>query len=105
MNFVINALPNEQVARRASLAAVAGSLLAACLPLGALAADPPPPDPSSQVMTEQQIEQALHPATTRSLTFGSRGLTRRDAAERRACGRMSGAKVADAISCMTVSLL
>jgi len=81
MNFAINALPNKQAAHRTSLAAVAASLLAACLPLGALAADPPPPDPSTQVMTEQQIEQALHPATTRSLTFGSRGLTRRDAAE------------------------
>jgi outer membrane protein OmpA-like peptidoglycan-associated protein len=80
MNFAINVLPNEQAWHRTSLAVVAGSLLAACLPLAALAADPPP-DPSTQVMTEQQIEQALHPATTRSLTFGSRGLTRRDAAE------------------------
>jgi outer membrane protein OmpA-like peptidoglycan-associated protein len=81
MKFGINSVPNEQAAHRASVTAVAASLLGVCLPLCALAADPPPPDPSTGVMTEQQIEQALHPATTRSLTFGSRGLTRRDAAE------------------------
>jgi outer membrane protein OmpA-like peptidoglycan-associated protein len=81
MNFNNSTVPNEQTQRRSSLVAVASSLLAACLPLGALAADPPPPDPATGVMTEQQIEQALHPATTRSLTFGTRGLTRRDAVE------------------------
>lgn len=48
----------------------------ACLPARSAPADPPSGD-SSTVLTEQQIEQALHPpAQTRSFT--PRGLTRRD---------------------------
>lgn len=53
-------------------------LAAACLPILAQAADPPP-DESKTVLSGQQIERALQQPTTRS--FVPRGLTRRDAPE------------------------
>jgi outer membrane protein OmpA-like peptidoglycan-associated protein len=56
----------------------------AWFPLFAHAADPAPPGGASDVMTAEQIEQALHPPPTRSLQthdFKKRGLMRRHAAE------------------------
>lgn len=55
---------------------MAHALLAAA-PVFAYAADPAPPRAASAVLSEQQIENALHPPLTRSLT--PRGLTRTDA--------------------------
>lgn len=55
-----------------------GALALACLP--ALLHGAEPPDGSKSVLTDQQIEQALHPpVTTRG--FPTRGLTRRDSAD------------------------
>jgi outer membrane protein OmpA-like peptidoglycan-associated protein len=53
-------------------------LLVASAPLLAHAADPSQQNAPSAVLSDQQIEEALHPPATRSLTL--RGLTRRDAA-------------------------
>ena len=53
---------------------LAAVLAAACLPMSAQAADPPPDEPTA-VLSGQQIEQALQRPVTRS--FVPRGLTRR----------------------------
>jgi outer membrane protein OmpA-like peptidoglycan-associated protein len=50
-----------------------------CLPMLSFAADPAQEDGSKAVISDQQIEQALHPPRTRS--FQPRGLTRRDTVE------------------------
>jgi outer membrane protein OmpA-like peptidoglycan-associated protein len=84
------------VAAAVGVAAAAALIAAATLTLNVAAAATDPPTPSAptptpapapapvpepnSVLTEQQIEQALHPpATTRGFT--SRGLSRRDTAE------------------------
>jgi outer membrane protein OmpA-like peptidoglycan-associated protein len=65
---------------RRMLTLIPGALMAVCMPMLLRGAEPPPEDATKAVLTDQQIEQALHPAaTTRS--FVPRGLTRRDSAD------------------------
>jgi outer membrane protein OmpA-like peptidoglycan-associated protein len=63
--------------RRIALSRIFALLLVGC-PI-AHAADPPPTETSKPVLSEEQIERALKPATTRGLSL--RGLKRTQAAE------------------------
>jgi len=55
------------------------ALALACAPILTSAAQPAPQSAPNAVLSQQQIEEALHPPATRSFT--PRGLTRRDAAQ------------------------